>query len=53
MEFQIQYKEYGGKRWFNFSHRKLNNLTEAKKMLSVAKRTWRFRTFRLVRRKKK
>ena len=47
MKYQIQYREKGGKRYYNFSHRKLKNVTEGRKMIARARKMQPKRTFRL------
>ena len=47
MAYQIQFKQKGKKRYYNFSHRILINKTDANKMMNLAKKDYPQRNFRL------
>jgi|TARA_R100000750_G_scaffold62697_1_gene57426 hypothetical protein len=48
--YQIQFREKGMKRFFDFSHRKLKTLSEGRSLLKVAKRNFPNRDLKLVKR---
>lgn len=46
-KYQIKFREKGGKRFFNLSHRKLTSKKDALKLLKVAKKDFPDRKFKL------